>query len=150
MKIVRGAAVGSHGKRRAGRSGVGWGANILKHSERLLLAVTDGLKVSSSPFAMSAFAFFSRRWWVKVRASFWEGAVGFSFGDNFIMIASAASAHLCGFLHPFRRSSSQHAHLQLCHGMCFLSPWQRRLQSFTRFFTFDILWTRFRHSSLDL
>jgi len=150
VKIVRGAAVGSRGKRRAGRSGEGCGANILKHSERLLLAVTDGLKISSSPFATSALAFFSRRWWVKVRASFWGAAVGLSFGDSFKMIASAASVHLCGSLHPFRWSSAQHAHLQLCHGMCFLSPWRRRLQSFTKFFTFDILWTRFKHSSLDL
>ena len=94
VKIVRGGAAISHGKRSAGRVEMGWEAKILKHSDRLVLVVTDGLNTSSSPFATSAFAFFSRCRWVKVRPSFCIGVVGLSFKDSFIAMASAVLAHL--------------------------------------------------------
>ena len=84
----------SRGKWSAGRAEIGWEAKILKHSDRLVLVVTDGLNTSSSLFATSAFAFFSRHQWVKMRPSFCIRAVGLSFKDSFITMASAVLVHL--------------------------------------------------------
>jgi len=94
VKIVSGAMVPSRGKRSAGREGIGLVAKILKQSDKLVRVVTDGLKMSSSPFATFALAFFSRRRWVRVRPSFWDGAVGLNFRDKLVEIASAVLAHL--------------------------------------------------------
>ena len=94
VKVVRGGAAISCGKQSAGRAEIGWEAKILKHLDRLVLVITDGLNTSSSPFATSAFTFFSRRRWVKVRPSFCIGVVGLSFKDSFIAMASAVLAHL--------------------------------------------------------
>ena len=93
MKTVNGATVLSRGSRSAAAEvGIGLGAKTLKQSERFVLVVTDGLKMSSSPLAMSALAFFSRRRWVRVSPSFCDGAYGLNFRDSLRAMASAVLA----------------------------------------------------------
>ena len=61
MKTVSGAESASRSGQSAGEVGFSLGAKIWKASERLPLVVTDGSKISSSPFSTFAFAFFSSR-----------------------------------------------------------------------------------------
>ena len=76
MKIVRGAESMSHGGWSADEEVSSLGVKILKALDRLFLVVTDGLKMSSSPFSTFALAFFSSCLCVKVRPSFLVLAVG--------------------------------------------------------------------------
>lgn len=107
MKIVRGAGSVTRSGRSAGEVGICLGAKILKASERFFLVVTDGLKMSSSPFSTLTFAFFFSRLCIKVRSSFLIWAVGLNFWASLMTMASATLAHLWGSLQPFCRSVLQ-------------------------------------------
>ena len=98
MKIVRGAGSVTHS---AGEVGICLGAKILKASERFFLVVTDGLKMSSSPFSTLTFAFFFSHLCIKVRLSFLIWVVGLNFWASLMTMASATLVHLWGSLQPF-------------------------------------------------
>ncbi len=85
---------------------------ILKHSAKSFLHVIVGSKSISSSFSrVLIFCFFLVR--VRDRLSWGSpSASGFNLGAVSLILARPSVAHLCGFMHPFMRSSMQsmHAH----------------------------------------
>ena len=136
--------------RSAGSDDGAWSMCTLKQSARDERVVTDGLNSITSPLGRFALAFFSSLWWVSIRPSFWDGPDGFSFCERPARRLYADTAHLCGFVHPFRLSLLQSLQEHSGRSWWVFVVRKSLLLSDFRFLTFPILCTIFRHRSLSL
>ena len=89
-----------------------------KHSVSDILQVIDGSKIISPCWFCMACVFFSFRWRVSVKLSFWGSSSGSNLSCNLFRISCAITAHLWGLLHPLLRSVWHVSQAQLLRLVC--------------------------------